>query len=314
MEEGARVRATAQSLNYQRGIEKAMTERLSLNDHPAHYVNPTVDLSKIKRVAFDMDGTIYKGGTLFPFTRDVFDTLEKIGVEYTFLTNNSSKSAKDYLKKILALGLKATPDNITTSASATFFYLKQHYPDVKKIYVLGTASLREEFADAGYVMIDEYNETEEPELVVVAFDTTLTYDRLCKATYWIGQNKPYVATHPDTVCPTDKPTILVDCGAVQALIEDVTGRRPEAVPGKPDKDMIGGIMDKYGLKNDEIMMVGDRIYTDMEMARRAQIPGVLVLTGEATLETLKESGLTPELVLDDISVLADLLVRAKSGK
>ncbi len=286
----------------------------TVSDHPVHYLNPTVDLSKIKRVAFDMDGTIYKGGTLFPFTPAVFETLEKIGIEYTFLTNNSSKSAKDYLKKILALGLKATADNVTTSASATFFYLKQHYPNVKKVYVLGTKSLREEFEDHGYTIIDEYNETEEPELVVVAFDTALQYDSLCKATYWIGENKPYVATHPDTVCPTDKDTILVDCGAVQALIENVTGRRPEAVPGKPDKDMIGGIMDKYGLKNDEIMMVGDRIYTDMEMARRAEIPGVLVLTGEATLETLKESGQTPELVLDNIQVLADLLVQAKSGK
>ena len=289
-----------------------MSDSFVLDSHPAHYINPMVDLSKIKRVVFDMDGTIYKGGTLFPFTPKVFETLESLNIEYTFLTNNSSKSAKDYLKKILNLGLKATPDNITTSASATFFYLKEHYPDVKKIYVLGTASLREEFTDHGYEMIDEFNETEEPELVVVAFDTTLTYERLCKATYWIGQNKPYVATHPDTVCPTDLKTILVDCGAVQALIEDVTGRKPEAVPGKPDKDMIIGIMDKYGLKKDEIMMVGDRIYTDLEMARRAGVPGVLVLTGEATIKTLKESGLTPELVLDDISVLADLLKRAKS--
>ena len=291
-----------------------MAGSTNLNEHPVHYLNPTVDLTRIKRVVFDMDGTIYKGGTLFPFTKDVFETLERIGVEYTFLTNNSSKSAKDYLKKILNLGLKATPDNISTSATATFFYLKQHYPKVKKVYVLGTASLREEFADHGYTLINEDNETDEPELVVVAFDTTLTYDRLCKATYWIGEGKPYVATHPDTVCPTDKPTILVDCGAVQALIADVTKRRPEAVPGKPDAAMIGGILDKYGLQADEVMMVGDRIYTDLEMARRAKVVGVLVLTGEATLETLKESGLTPELVLDDISVLRDLLVRAKTQK
>lgn len=291
-----------------------MADSIRLNEHPVHYLNPTVDLTKIKRVVFDMDGTIYKGGTLFPFTKDVFETLEKIGIDYTFLTNNSSKSAKDYLKKVLDLGLKATPDNISTSATATFFYLKEHYPSVKKVYVLGTASLREEFADHGYTLINEDNETDEPELVVVAFDTTLTYDRLCKATYWIGEGKPYIATHPDTVCPTDLDTILVDCGAVQALIENVTKRRPEAIPGKPDAAMIGGIMDKYGLKEDEVMMVGDRIYTDLEMARRAKVVGVLVLTGEATLETLKESGLTPELVLDDISVLRDLLVNAKKNK
>lgn len=289
-----------------------MSDSFQLNEHPVHYLNPTVDLTKIKRVVFDMDGTIYKGGTVFPFTVNVFETLEKIGVDYTFLTNNSSRSAKDYLEKVLKLGLKATPDNISTSATATFFYLKQNYPKVKKIYVLGTASLREEFVEHGYEMIDEYNETDEPELVVVAFDTTLTYDRLCKATYWIGEGKPYIATHPDTVCPTDLKTILVDCGAVQALIENVTKRRPEAVPGKPSAAMIGSIMDKYGLAPDEVMMVGDRIYTDLEMARRAKVVGVLVLTGEATIETLKESGLTPELVLDDISVLRDLLVEAKT--
>lgn len=288
-----------------------MSDKLQLLEHPVHYLNPMVDLKKIKRVVFDMDGTIYKGGTLFPFTKDVFETLEKIGIGYTFLTNNSSKSAKDYLTKILKLGLKATPDNISTSATATFFYLKQHYPNVKKVYVLGTASLREEFADHGYTLINEDNTTDEPELVVVAFDTTLTYDRLCKATYWIGEGKPYIATHPDTVCPTDLDTILVDCGAVQALIENVTKRKPEAVPGKPDAAMIGSILDKYGLQPDECMMVGDRIYTDMEMARRAKVVGVMVLTGEATLETLKESGLTPELVLDDISVLRDLLVNSR---
>ena len=289
-----------------------MSDSFQLNEHPVHYLNPTVDLTKIKRVVFDMDGTIYKGGTVFPFTVNVFETLEKIGVDYTFLTNNSSRSAKDYLEKVLKLGLKATPDNISTSATATFFYLKQNYPKVKKIYVLGTASLREEFVEHGYEMIDEYNETDEPELVVVAFDTTLTYDRLCKATYWIGEGKPYIATHPDTVCPTDLKTILVDCGAVQALIENVTKRRPEAAPGKPSAAMIGSIMDKYGLAPDEVMMVGDRIYTDLEMARRAKVVGVLVLTGEATIETLKESGLTPELVLDDIFVLRDLLVEAKT--
>ncbi|MCF0234394.1 MAG: hypothetical protein HUK22_05370 [Thermoguttaceae bacterium] len=135
--------------------------------YPTHYMNPTVDLSKIKHVAFDMDGTIYKGGTLFPFTKGVFDSLESLGIGYTYLTNNSSKSCKDYLQKILSLGLKGSPDNIATSASATFFYLKNHYPDAKKIYVFGTASLREEFVEHGYEMADEKNE-EEPDVVVVA--------------------------------------------------------------------------------------------------------------------------------------------------
>ena len=125
------------------------------------------------------------------------------------------------------------------------------------------------------------------------------------------------------MCPTDLDTILVDCGAVQALIKDVTGREPEAVPGKPDKDMIGGIMDKYGLKKDEIMMVGDRIYTDTAMAHNAGAVGVLVLSGETTLETAEkvaEDARTnpnpefypPDVIVRDIAELGELILAAKA--
>ncbi|MDO4586650.1 MAG: HAD-IIA family hydrolase [Planctomycetia bacterium] len=274
------------------------------------YFDDKVDLSKIKHVVFDMDGTIYKGKILFPYTKSTFDALESMGIGYTYLTNNSSTSAKDYLQKITKLGLKGKDDNIFTSSLATLYYLRQHYPDVKSIYVLGTESLRQEFTEFGYKMITEYDE-EEPEMIIVAFDTTLTYDRLCKGTYWVQQGKPFIATHPDTVCPTDKQTVLVDCGAVCALIKDVTEREPEAIPGKPSPEMLQGIMARYNLQKDEIAMVGDRLYTDLEMARRAGIVGVLVLTGEATLETLAESGMQPELVLDNISTLAQLLKESR---
>jgi NagD protein len=83
---------------------------------------------------------------------------------------------------------------------------------------------------------------------------------------------------------------------------------------KPFAKSVKAACKHFGVKPEETAVIGDRIYTDLEMARRAKIPGVLVLTGEATLETLKEAGWTPELVLDDISVLADLLVEAKTKK
>ncbi len=280
-------------------------------------VDQTVNLSGIRHIAFDMDGTIYKGGTLFPFTKSVFERLESLGIGYTYLTNNSSSSAKDYLAKIVRLGLPGGAENIYTSSLATLDYLKIHYPNVRRIFLLGTESLRREFNDAGYEVIGfppNSNETgipPEPDLVLIAFDTDLAYSRLCQCVYWIAQGKPYLATHPDLICPTDRATVLVDCGAVCALIESITGRKPEAIPGKPNPAMLTGLMNRYRLLPSEIMMVGDRLYTDLEMARRANAVGVLVLTGEATLETLEQSGLTPELVLDNISTLADLLEQAQ---
>ena len=279
--------------------------------HPphCHRFAPHLDLAKIRHIVFDLDGTLYRGSTLFDYTRATLDTLDSLGIGYTCLTNNSSLSAKDYLHKITKLGLRGTSDNIFTSSLATIAYLKKHYPMLKKLYVLGTQSLRNEFLEYGYTLATEVN-GEEPEMVIVAFDTTLTFDRLCKAAWWVKQGKPYIATHPDKICPTDLPLVLVDCGAVCACIENATGRAPDIVLGKPDRVMIDGIIEKHGLQPNEIAMVGDRLYTDMEMARQAGIVGVLVLSGEATLEDFVKSGLETELVVDNIAVLADLLTMA----
>ena len=276
-----------------------------------HKILPDAALAKIRHLVFDMDGTIYQGKTLFSYTKEAFSIFERCGVAYTYLTNNSSTSARDYLEKIRRFGLNGSEENIYTSSLATLDYLHKTYPNVRSLYLLGTESLKREFVEAGYRIISEHDE-DEPELVVVAFDTSMTYDRLCKAAWWVKQGKPYIATHPDAVCPTDLPTVLVDCGAVCDSIASATGRKPDRVLGKPDRSMIDGVMEKHGLAPGEIGMVGDRLYTDIEMARLAGIVGVLVLSGEATLDDLKESHLDPEIVVDNILTLARCIQKAKT--
>ena len=118
--------------------------------------------------------------------------------------------------------------------------------------------------------------------MVVGFDQTLTYARLCRAAWWIKQGSPFFATNPDRVCPTNLPTVLVDCGSITAALEKATGIAPQKVLGKPDPAMLQGILQRHSLKPENLAMVGDRLYTDMEMAHRAGAFGVLVLTGEAT--------------------------------
>ncbi len=276
-------------------------------------------LSKIKHVALDMDGTIYLGSNIFPYTIDFLSQLDKAGIGYSFLTNNPTRSVSDYLKKLEKMGIVATEENMYTTSLAAIDYIKGHYPSARRLFMLGTPSMQEQFGKAGFESCED-SAKERPDVLVVAFDTTLTYERLCRAAWWASQGVPYIATNPDRVCPTDQPTILIDCGSLQKCIEHATGRRPDIVLGKPDPTMLDGIRHRHGLAPEEIAMVGDRIYTDTAMAHNAGAFGVLVLSGETTVETALKVAedaadnpapefFPPDLIVRDIAELADWLIR-----
>lgn len=271
----------------------------------------TQRLREVRHVALDMDGTIYRGGTLFPWTNPFLALLAELGISYSFLTNNSSKSSQDYLQHLARLGLGATADQLFTSTQATVQYLRDAYPSARRLFVLGTASMRAELTDDGYVMTGD-SAADEPDAVVLGFDLELVYPRLCRAAWWVKQGKPYLASHPDFVCPTDAPTVLVDCGSIIAAIQAATGRDPDAVLGKPDPRMLRGLLQRHGLGPGQLAMVGDRLYTDMAMARRAGALGVLVLSGEATAEDAARSEQVPDLVVQDLAQLGQLLRVARS--
>lgn len=267
---------------------------------------PTSTLSNIRHVALDMDGTIYSGGTVFAFTVPFLQTLRDLGVGYTFLTNNSSKSGRDYLASLAKIGVQASADQLFTSNHAAIEHLQTELPSIKRLYVLGTESMRGELAEAGFLMTAD-SAKDEPEAVVVGFDTALSYDRLCRAAYWISKGKFYIATHPDRVCPTDLPTVLVDCGAVCAALKEATGRAPDVVLGKPDPCMIRGILHRHNLTAASLAMCGDRLYTDMAMARRAGAFGVLVLTGETTAEQAAHYSPAPDLIVQSLAEFGEQL-------
>ncbi|MGD0262569.1 MAG: HAD-IIA family hydrolase [Verrucomicrobiota bacterium] len=270
-------------------------------------------LREIRHVALDMDGTIYSGGTLFKSTVPFLALLGELGVGHTFLTNNSSMSAKDYLARLRQIGIAATPDQLYTSTQATIEYLREHKPAVRRLFVLGTASMSRELEAAGFMLTAD-SASDEPDGVLVGFDTELTFSRLCRAAYWISKSKPFVATHPDRVCPTDQPTVLVDCGALCAALEQAAGRAPDAVLGKPDPCMLRGILSRHALAPEQLAMVGDRLYTDMAMAHRAGALGVLVLTGETTAAAGANHSPTPDLVVSGLAEFGERLRRARQEK
>ena len=263
-------------------------------------------LAGIRHVALDMDGTIYMGMSLFDYTIPFLNSLKEMGITYSFLTNNPSTSIPDYLKKLKGMGIEATEEEMYTTALATIDYIKTNYPEARRLFLLGTPSMISEFEKAGFESVADSAE-ERPDVLVVAFDKTLEYSRLCRAAYWAQQGVPYVATNPDRVCPTDLPTVLVDCGSICKCIEHATGRQPDIVLGKPDPNMLTGVQARYGVKPEQVAMVGDRIYTDIEMAHNAGAFGVLVLSGETTLQIADEAPRQPDLIADSIEVLGELL-------
>lgn len=267
-------------------------------------------LKAISHVALDMDGTIYKGGTLFSCTLPFIAQMRELGIGCTFLTNNPSKSSADYLAHLRKMGLAATADELYTSAQATIDCLRRRFPEVKRIFALGTPSMLAEFRNAGFELTKD-DAADVPDAVVVGFDMTLSYAPVCRAAWWIHQGKLFVATNPDRVCPTDQPTVLVDCGAICAMLEKATGRAPDIVLGKPDPTMLSGILERHGLRPAQIAMVGDRIYTDILMAHRADALGVLVLTGEATARDAEQANPRPHLVVPSLAELGALLAASR---
>jgi NagD protein len=263
-----------------------------------------LDFARIRHVVLDLDGTIYLGQNVFPQTRPLLSCLERLGIGRSFLTNNCSRSRADYAHHLHGFGIEADPKSVWTSAQATIHYLSAKLPSVKRLFALGTAGLREDLELAGFEVVQDG-----PDAVVVGFDTALAYDILAQTAYWISRGLPYIATHPDRVCPTDRPIVLPDCGAICALLETATGRKPDAVPGKPNPAMLQSVCAQYDVAPEEVVLVGDRLYTDIRMARDAGAVAVLTLTGEtkrSDLETCPESN-RPDVVIADLGELQQLL-------
>lgn len=265
-------------------------------------------LAKLRHIVFDMDGTIYLGRTLFDTTRPLLALLDEMGIGYSFVTNNSSRSRAGYAAHLSELGIDAAPESIVTSAHATIHHLRQAVPDARRLFVLTTDVALEDWRLGGFEIVED-----SPDAVVVSFDVNLNYERLCRTAYWISRGLPYVATHPDRVCPTDRPTVLPDCAAICALLETATGRAPDAIPGKPNPTMLREILDRYALSADAVGMVGDRLYTDVRMARDAGVLAVLTLTGEATADDalMCPAAQRPDLIVANLKELGDLLTAAR---
>lgn len=259
-----------------------------------------MNLQDVKLFLLDMDGTFYLGDRLIDGSLDFIDRVRATGRDFLFLTNNSSHNAAFYVEKLKKMGLVIPREKVMTSGEATCEKLKELYPG-RRAFVLGNEFLLEEFAEAG-IEVD----MQRPEIVVIGFDTTLDYKKLQAVCDFVRAGLPYIATHPDFNCPTET-GFMPDIGAIMAFIEASTGRRPDLVVGKPNTGIVEAVLRRTGLKTDELAMVGDRLYTDIETGLRSGMLSILVLSGETTPDMLAAAERKPDLVFDRLADMNALL-------
>jgi 4-nitrophenyl phosphatase/NagD protein len=256
-------------------------------------------LKNIKCFLMDMDGTIYLGDQLLPGAKAWIGLLTELGLSFYFLTNNSSRSRLEYARKLVSLGLDISEEKIFTSGEATALFLQKHFQDAA-LYVVGTPLLVQSFERFGFSI-----NVDDPDVVVLGFDTTLTYDKLRRLCELVAAGKPYIATHPDINCPTET-GFMPDIGSMIELVAASTGRRPDVIIGKPYEPIVAMLTEKTGFSPDALCMVGDRLYTDIALGKWG-ITTALVLSGETKAGDLSGSQFQPDFVVQDIAEMTQLL-------
>ncbi len=257
-------------------------------------------LSQVRCFLLDMDGTFYLGDRLVEGALRFIDLLGRLGVDFLFLTNNSSKSSRRYAEKIARLGLPIPEEKVFTSGEATALHLQATRPGAR-LYVVGTPDLEQEFTRHGFTL-----DAEQPEVAVLGFDTGLTYTKLWRLCDLVRRGLSYIATHPDLNCPTET-GFMPDAGATIAFVKAATGREPDLVVGKPNRLIVEAAARKLALPVSALGMIGDRLYTDIALGQTCGIPTVLVLSGETQPEDLERSPYRPDYVFANLGEVAHWL-------
>lgn len=257
-------------------------------------------LDTCKHFILDMDGTFYLSDTIIPGSRAFIQRVKETGRDFIFFTNNSSTNAQSYQEKLAKMHCPITPDQIMTSGDVTIEYLNTAYRG-KKVYLVGTEALMQSFAAAGIVLTEI-----EPDIVVLGFDKTLTYEKIKKMCNFIRAGATYFATHPDINCPV-KGGFIPDVGSFIAMVELSTGRTPDKILGKPHHTALDMILHRTGWTKESTAFIGDRLYTDVAAGVYNGAHGLLVLSGESDMDTVRASPVKADAVFIDLNEIASYL-------
>jgi HAD superfamily hydrolase (TIGR01450 family) len=251
----------------------------------------------------DLDGTTYIDDQLCPGAADFLAELDRRGYPRLFLSNNSSRSGDVYVERLAGLGIAVQRSQVLTSGDATIEYLRRR-TDHRSVCLIATPELEADFRAAGFDL-----DAADPDCVVAAFDTTLTFAKLERACTELFAGKPYYATHPDKTCITGR-GLIPDIAAIIAACEAVTGRTPKII-GKPAREIVDVALELLGTTAAETAIVGDQLDTDMQMGRSHGLVSALVMSGETSSDRLAACPpeRRPDIVAAHVGEVLELLRR-----
>lgn len=263
-------------------------------------MKPLVNLKRKKLFLFDIDGTLAVGDTLYEGSADLLAYIDSIGGKSYFITNNSTKSGPDYVKKFRsAFGLETSEEQFITSGYMTVRFLKRHFGD-KKIFVLGTSSFVSELKKNGLQVTETAGHG--IDCVVVAYDSELNYEKLVQVSkVLLTTDVPFYATNPDLRCPIDF-GFIPDCGAICGMITQTTDKKPVYL-GKPSGEVVELCLELSGFTREETLVVGDRLYTDIACGINGGVDTCVVFTGEARPEDMNDTPYPADYQFNNIKEL-----------
>ncbi len=253
-----------------------------------------------RHFVLDMDGTFYLSDSILPGSLEFLRRVKETGRDFIFFTNNSSKNGEKYIEKLKKMDCIIDRSQIMTSGDVTIEYLKTNYPG-KKVYLVGTELLINDFKAAGIELVQDG-----ADIVVIGFDTTLNYEKITRAADYIREGKIYLATHPDYNCPVQG-GFIPDVGSFLDMFAASAGGRRPKVLGKPNRETVDMVVHRTGWKRDEIAFVGDRLYTDVATGVKNGAHGLLVLSGEADMNTVRESEVRADAIFADLKEIGSYL-------
>jgi len=244
---------------------------------------------------FDLDGTVYLGEALIPGAAQTIAALRADGRRVAFLSNKPLFTRADYAEKLTRLGIPTTADQVVNSSIVLARHLRKLDPGAP-VFVIGEPPLIGELREHGF----EVRTDAAVRWVVIAFDRTFDYGKLDTALQAVRRHDArLIATNPDRTCPTEGGEIP-DCAGMTAAVEAVTGKRVEAIVGKPSPIILEVALASLGVEARDCVIVGDRLETDIAMGKALGLATVLLLTGVTRADDPRIPELRPDLVLPSI--------------
>ncbi len=256
----------------------------------------------MKAIILDIDGVVLLGKTQVKGAAEAIEKLRVSGFRIFFLTNNGGRSRRSLLQKLLNAGISAVEEECYPASYGVADYISKKYPNAG-VYAISSGGLEEELRLKGLNAVDDEN----ADVVAVAFDSGINYEKLTKACRALLKGAVFIASNEDRTFPVED-GLKPGAGAIVAGLRFSTGKRPSIVIGKPNAYLIKTIMREHHLKKEEIVIVGDTLETDIMMAKNARVKSVLVLSGNTGRDELEKDGkIRPELVLKDITELPSMI-------